>query len=104
MDALAYLEVVDRHGDVVARHAIYGSTARIGRGYEADVILDDPYIAPEHVTLEPIGSGRFRLTDLDTQNGIVFEDANDGGSGVVPGRRVVACRRLLVDRDARGFE
>jgi hypothetical protein len=77
MEPLAYVEVVDRHRDIVARHAIYRWPARIGRGYEADVILDDPYVAPEHVTLEPIGGERFRLTDLGTQNGIVLDEAKE---------------------------
>lgn len=77
MEALAYVEVVDRHRDVVARHAVYRLPARIGRGYEADVILDDPYVASLHATLEPIDGGRFRLTDLGTQNGIVLEDAKE---------------------------
>ena len=84
MEPLAYVEVLDRHRDVVARHAVYRWPARIGRGYDADVILDDPYVAPEHVTLEPIGGERFRLTDLDTQNGIVLEEAKERAVEVGP--------------------
>ena len=72
MEPLAYVEVLDRHRDVVARHAVYRWPARIGRSYEADAILDDPFVAPEHVTIEPIGGGRFRLIDLGTRNGIVL--------------------------------
>lgn len=77
MEPLAYIEVLDRHRDVIARHAVYRWPARIGRGYQADVILDDPFVAPEHVTLEPVGGERFRLTDLDTQNGIVLPDTEE---------------------------
>lgn len=77
MEPLAYVEILDRHRDVVARHAIYRWPARIGRGYEADVILDDSYVAPQHVTLEPLERGRFRLTDLDTRNGIVLTETKE---------------------------
>lgn len=84
MEALAYVEVLDRHRDVVARHPVYRSPARIGRGYDADVILDDPYVASGHVTLEPIGGGRFRLTDLDTQNGIIVEETKGRVAEVGP--------------------
>ena len=53
MEPLAFVEIIDRHKDVLARHAVYRWPATIGRGYGADVIVDDPYIAPVHVTIEP---------------------------------------------------
>lgn len=77
MEPLAYVEVLDRHRDVVARHTVYRWPARIGRGYDADVILDDPFVAPAHVTIESVGAERFTLTDLGTRNGIVVAETKE---------------------------
>jgi len=72
MEPLAFVEIVDRHRDVLARHAVYRWPARIGRGYEADVILDDPFVAPLHAAIEPAGMDRFRISDLGSRNGITL--------------------------------
>lgn len=70
MEPLAFIEVLGRHGDVVARHPVYRWPVRAGRGYDADIILDDPFVAPRHVQIEPAVDGRFKVTDLDSVNGI----------------------------------
>jgi hypothetical protein len=67
---LAFVEVLGRHDDVLARHPVYRWPALAGRGYDADVILDDPFIAPKHIQIEPLENGRFRVSDLQTVNGI----------------------------------
>lgn len=67
---LAFVEVLGRHDDVLARHLVYRWPALAGRGYGADVILDDPFVAPQHVQIEPLENGRFRVSDLQTVNGI----------------------------------
>lgn len=67
---LAHVEVLGRHGDVLARHPVYRWPAFAGRAYDADVILDDRFVAPRHVQIEPLEDGRFRITDLQSVNGI----------------------------------
>ena len=67
---LAFVEIVGRHGDALERHAVYRWPARVGRGYDMDVILDDPFVAARHLSIEPAADGRFALTDLDSLNGI----------------------------------
>ena len=52
MEPLAFVEIVDRHGDVLARHPVYRWPASIGRGYQADVIIDDAFVAPVHAAIE----------------------------------------------------
>jgi hypothetical protein len=70
VEPLAFVEVLGRHNDVLARHAIYRWPARAGRAYDADIILDDPFVAPKHVQIEPAVDGRFRVSDLQSVNGI----------------------------------
>lgn len=75
MEPLAFVEVLGRHNDVQARHPVYRWPARVGRGYDAEVILDDPFVAPRHLGIEPAADGRFKVSDLQTVNGISLPPA-----------------------------
>ena len=70
MGPLAFVEVLGRHGDVLTRHPVYRWPARAGRSYDMDVILDDPFVAPRHVQIEPAVDGRFKVSDLQSVNGL----------------------------------
>jgi hypothetical protein len=59
-----------RHGEVLARHAVWRWPSRIGRGYEMDVILDDPFVAAAHVEIRDTPEGRFAIDDLRSLNGM----------------------------------
>jgi len=72
MDPLAFIEILGRDGDVAARHPVHRWPATAGRGYNADVIIDDPFVAPLHVRIEPAAYGRFRVVDLQSVNGIAL--------------------------------
>lgn len=72
MEPLAFIEILGRDGDVAARHPVYRWPATAGRGYDADVIIDDPFVAPLHVRIEPAAFGRFRVADLQSVNGIAL--------------------------------
>jgi hypothetical protein len=69
VDPLAFVEIVDRHKDVLARHPVYRWPVKIGRGYQADVLVDDPFIAPIHVAIALAGEERFTVSDLGSFNG-----------------------------------
>jgi hypothetical protein len=69
VEPLGFIEILGRHNDVLARHAVYRWPARVGRGYDAEVILDDPFVAPRHASIEPAADGRFRIADLQSVNG-----------------------------------
>jgi hypothetical protein len=51
---MIWVEILSRNHDVTARHA-FDVTNRdritIGRAYDNDVVIDDPYVAPHHVAL-----------------------------------------------------
>lgn len=70
MEPLAFVEILGRHGDVQLRHPVYRWPVCVGRGYDAEVIVDDPFVAARHLRIEPDADGRFKLTDLQSVNGI----------------------------------
>lgn len=72
MEPLAFIEVLARDGEVAARHPVQRWPVTAGRGYEADIIIDDPFVAPLHVRIEPAAHGRFRVADLQSVNGIAL--------------------------------
>jgi hypothetical protein len=68
------VETLGSHGRVQARDRV-GLTAgkrhiTIGRSTEADVMLDDAYAAPLHVSVEVTADGALLVTDLGSVNGI----------------------------------
>lgn len=67
---MIWVEILSRHGEVVARHRCAGPEIRIGRGYANDVVLDDPYVAPEHLRIARDESGTLVAEDLGTANGL----------------------------------
>lgn len=75
MEALAFVEELGRHGEVVRRHAVKHLPARIGRGYAADVILDDPCVAAEHVEIRQSTDGALEVVDLGSLNGTLRRGA-----------------------------
>jgi hypothetical protein len=66
-----FIETLARNGDVLHRHRIDQLPIRIGRGYDNDYILDDPYAAPRHALVEAGEDGPLQLRDLGTRNGVV---------------------------------
>ena len=70
MDEVIWIEVLSRHRAVVSRHRCAGRGIRIGRAYTNDVILDDPYVAPEHAHIVRDEDGRPIVEDLGTANGL----------------------------------
>lgn len=70
MNGALYVEVLDRSGSVQQRVRFDGPPIRIGRAYDNDVIVDDPYMAPTHVVIEQAESGSLVARDAGTKNGI----------------------------------
>jgi FHA domain-containing protein len=74
---VVWIEVVSRARDVVARHRCSGSEIRVGRAYDNDVILDDPYVAPHHLRIHRGESGAWVAEDLETANGLYLDHGAD---------------------------
>jgi hypothetical protein len=76
-----------------------GAICRIGRGLACDVIVDDPFVAAEHVQLELQQDGRVHVRDLGTRNGTLLDGhavSADAGSTIAGGELLVGHTRLRV--------
>lgn len=95
MDAL----IVEVHapGGVVQRVRLTQFPAHVGRGYDNDVILDDPYVCPRHLRLERDASGALTAEDAGSVNGVfrIPSPLRIGRVAVTPGLRLRVGRTLL---------
>lgn len=66
---MIWVEILSRHRDIVARFRIAASEVRIGRGYDNDVIIDDPYVAARHLRVFRDDAGQLVAEDLGSANG-----------------------------------
>ena len=65
-----WLELLSRQRDVVARHRFTGRVLHVGRGYDNDLILDDPYVAVRHLRIFRDDAGGWIAEDLGSTNGL----------------------------------
>jgi hypothetical protein len=70
MDEVIWVEVLSRHRDVVARYRCAGPVVTIGRAYDNDVVVDDPYVAPRHIRIVRDPAGRLVAEHLGSTNGL----------------------------------
>jgi hypothetical protein len=82
---MIWVEILSRHRDIATRVRVTGPEARIGRGYDNDVIVDDPYVAACHLRVFRDGTGQLVVEDLGSANGMFL----DGGKSRLA--------RLIVD-------
>lgn len=99
---MIWIEVLSRHRDVVARHRCDGPEAFVGRGYDNDVVVDDPFVAPRHLRVFRDESGALIAEDLRTVNGTFEADSGRSVSrATIDGQRPLRIgRTLLRIRDA----
>lgn len=84
MAALAYVEVLDRCGELLHRHAVTQLPCRIGRGYDVDVLIDDSHADAAHLVIEGIKPEGVLVRDLGSVNGTRHLNARKSfKSGVV---------------------
>lgn len=65
---LALIERLDRDGHVLQSQPVYRWPLTIGRAFDADLVLDDPHVAPHHAELIEVG-GELQLRLGQTING-----------------------------------
>ncbi|MFI5235567.1 MAG: FHA domain-containing protein [Gemmatimonadales bacterium] len=70
MEAVAFVEVLDRRGRVRARYPVAQLPAGIGRAYDNAVILDDRWVSPFHARLDRDAMGCLILEDAGSENGL----------------------------------
>jgi pSer/pThr/pTyr-binding forkhead associated (FHA) protein len=71
MELVMWVEVLSRHHhDVLARHRCTGDEICIGRGYDNDVVLDDPFLSARHLRLRRDDDGGWVAEDQGSANGL----------------------------------
>ncbi|HAF01906.1 MAG TPA: hypothetical protein DCG63_11510 [Methylophilaceae bacterium] len=68
-----FIELLTRDQSLKARHRFDHLPIRIGRGYDNDLILDDPYVAANHAIIETSETGDLYLRDLHSKNGLIHQ-------------------------------
>ncbi len=79
MAPLGYIEILDAKSRVTERYAVNTLPVTIGRAYSNQIILDDPFVSPEHLHMVAADGGRLRVDDLNSVNGL---HAAPGGNRV----------------------
>jgi pSer/pThr/pTyr-binding forkhead associated (FHA) protein len=67
--ALGYIEILDGKGSVSERIAVDRFPVTLGRAYDNQVILSDPFVCPQHLKIGQDDQGRLLATDMDSVNG-----------------------------------
>ncbi len=90
MEEVVWIEVVSRSRDVLARHRCAGPVIRVGRGYDNDVVLDDPYVAPQHLRIRRGAAGGWVAEDLGSANGLFLDHGREKfGWAEIDGDRLI---------------
>jgi hypothetical protein len=93
---MIWVELLSRHHDVVARYRC-DDEVRIGRAYDNDVVLDDPYVAPHHARIAREESGALYAEDLGSVNGLYAADSDARSARIaLDGQRVLRVGRTLL--------
>ncbi len=74
--AILMVETLDGHGRVLQRDRFEmegRAPVVVGRGLEADVVVDDPHVAARHASLALDAAGRVQVTDLGSLNGVIVD-------------------------------
>src|SRR5215813_9914158 len=74
---MIWVEILSRHRDVATRLRLEGPEARIGRGYDNDVVVDDPYVAAQHLRIFRDDAGRLVAEDVGSANGMFLDRGKD---------------------------
>jgi len=64
------IEILDRFGKVRQRNRIDNYPYTIGRSYNNDIIIDDPYISPIHLKIDNNVNNIFTVNDNNSENGL----------------------------------
>jgi len=74
------IEEISRGHKLIGRHKFAQSSVNIGRGYHSDIILADPHVCAEHLTIKHDGES-WRVIDQDSINGCFLDDGKKTANG-----------------------
>src|SRR6478735_7276718 len=70
---MIWVEILSRQREVAARFRIATPEIRIGRGYDNDVVIDDPYVAARHLRVFRHDDGHLVAEDVGSANGTFID-------------------------------
>lgn len=77
------VELVSRSQKLIHSQRIDGTEVTVGRAYDNDVVLADPFVCPHHLSLTQTEGGVWQVCDRDSVNGS-FTDAQKQLIGCQP--------------------
>jgi hypothetical protein len=83
MGTVIWIEVLTRQREVAARHRCDGAVVHIGRGYDNDIVLDDPFVAARHLRLTQQADGAWLAEDLGSVNGVYLRGRSHASAKLV---------------------
>jgi hypothetical protein len=86
---MIWVEILSRPRDVAGRFGIAGPEVRIGRGYDNDVIVDDPYVAANHLRVFRDESGSLVAEDAGSANGTFLDGKKRLARFVIDGKHLI---------------
>jgi len=69
-----YIEILTRDKQLKLRHRFDQLPITIGRAFDNDLVLDDPYVSEHHAVIDRADSGEVYIRDLNSENGIIAND------------------------------
>jgi pSer/pThr/pTyr-binding forkhead associated (FHA) protein len=93
---MMWIETLTRSHDVISRVRIEGASARVGRAYDNDVVLDDPYVAAHHLRISRADDGSLAADDLGSRNGLFDASGRRAARIALDGDRIVRIGRTLL--------
>ena len=73
---MTVIEVRGRGGQIIERVRCDQQQITIGRAFDNDVIVDDPYVSPHHLRLM-LNQHGWEVEDLDSENGVRLKQKTD---------------------------
>jgi hypothetical protein len=70
------IEEISRGHKLIGRHKFLKQSVSIGRGYQNDIIVSDPHVCSDHLSVEFDGE-HWLVTDSGSINGSFIEDSKD---------------------------
>jgi hypothetical protein len=70
VEPVIVVEILEKSGKVRERFRRDRFPIHIGRSYQNEIILDDEYVSPTHLSIELSESGQLYIADLNSTNGV----------------------------------
>jgi hypothetical protein len=102
VEKVIFIEVHDQHGKLVERFKATTFPVRVGRAYDNDLIVDDPYVCPHHCEVNLDEAGRVVITDLASVNGTYAASSKFRSAQVVMDE-AASNRQLKIGHTQLGF-